>query len=320
MIEVYLTMRIIFFLLLLLLTGNVMAQSQQPQFPQPAKVTQQQADPEKTVRETTNEQRGTEKSPIVIKVLPTREIEEDAKQVQKERQEKAELDRKLTDYTKDLAIFTAVLACAAFLQLFVFGLQALKLHQTVKATKESADAALKTAQNMEAAERAYVKMSHLPPGVIIGKNETTEWIEVTVEVGNHGRTPASVTDVIVDAKVLENGDRLPTPFPYHSWEREAFPNAFLVAGESFLCPTKTLPLRPHKSSDIISGAKKLWVFGHVDYIDTFGQRYRGGWVRVYRHNLPGQSQDNLIFMTEGRYNYDRPRKQGESNDWNEPSA
>ena len=131
-----------------------------------------------------------------------------------------------------------------------------------------------------------------------------------------GGTPATITDVIVDAKLLENGELFPKPFPYRHIEREAVSSAFFVTREKFF-HTRTFPLRGQDYIDAKSGAKKLWVFGHVDYIDAFGQRYRGGYVRVYDHILDDGKKNNLVFMTEGRYDYDRPREQDEGNDWNE---
>jgi hypothetical protein len=76
---------------------------------------------------------------------------------------------------------------------------------------------------------------------------------------------------------------------------------------------------------------------YVDYIDQFGKRHRSGYGRLYYHwaeikgpqpNDPGvpsrqaveqryMTRNNLVFMTQAGYNYDRERKEGEGNDWNE---
>lgn len=79
------------------------------------------------------DERGTEKSPVVVKVLPTPDDKEKAEQDRKEREEKAALDRRLVDltgdlarYTDSLAVFTAVLAIATIegskRRFFAFGI------------------------------------------------------------------------------------------------------------------------------------------------------------------------------------------------------
>jgi hypothetical protein len=70
-------------------------------------------------------------------------------------------------------------------------------------------------------------------------------------------------------------------------------------------------------NDIKSGSKTLWIFGHVDYIDTFKIRHRAGFARVYTSALDGGSRNNLSYAVEGsnRYNYDDLRKEGDGKDW-----
>lgn len=209
-----------------------------------------------------------------------------------------------------LAISTIALSCSTK-----------RLWQEAKAASRialrSAQAANTSAKATMLAERAYVKMSHVSPGVrwIEGNKEL---FEIEVEVKNHGRTPTNVTDVRIAAKLMENGELLPKQFPYPAGEHESIPNAFLVTNETFF-HTKHFPLRGQDLADAKSGAKKLWIFGHVDYIDTFKTRHRAGYVRVYIPHVDDGKQNNLFYMTEARYNYDRPRKQGEGNDWDEYS-
>lgn len=45
---------------------------------------------------------------------------------------------------------------------------------------------------------------------------------------------------------------------------------------------------------------------------------RGGYARQYdprRDDPANENRNNLIFVTQRGYNYDRPRKKGEGNDW-----
>jgi hypothetical protein len=56
----------------------------------------------------------------------------------------------------------------------------------------------------------------------------------------------------------------------------------------------------------------------VGYIDVFGGHHRGGYARVYDPALetgPVGKRNNLAFVTDRAYNYDRPRRKGEGDDW-----
>jgi hypothetical protein len=80
----------------------------------------------------TTDMRGSEDSPIVVKIIPTPKQEE-AKRETEDRKEKSANDR-------NLVIATYILAGIAALQLAVFGYQAYKLKQTVEAaTQQSED-------------------------------------------------------------------------------------------------------------------------------------------------------------------------------------
>jgi hypothetical protein len=72
------------------------------------------------------------------------------------------------------------------------------------------------------------------------------------------------------------------------------------------------------------------LIGFVDYIDQFGQRYRGGYARIYypmidikndRYKSEAEyaARNNLGVVAQEGYNYDRPRSRGEGKDWNETS-
>jgi hypothetical protein len=89
---------------------------------------------------TTTNQRGTDQTPLVVKVLPTPESGEQAAADAKREDEKAANDRRLSDFTGYLFDATVALAIIAFFQLTVFGWQGIQLARTVAATKESADA------------------------------------------------------------------------------------------------------------------------------------------------------------------------------------
>ena len=72
-------------------------------------------------------------------------------------------------------------------------------------------------------------------------------------------------------------------------------------------------ITPSELEQVKEGTLKLYLVGYVDYMDAFGERHRGGYARIYdpQPGLP----NNLGFVTEDGYNYDRPRVEGEGRDW-----
>ena len=287
-------------LLALLCPANVIAQSQ----------IHQNAVPDNAKNASAQEQPGTIKAPYVVTISPPSDAEKKASDERQQRKE--ELDSRLVEYTKDLSIFTKVLAGAAFLQLFVFGYQAWKLNQTVIATKASADAALKTAKNMEAAERAYVQMSHMPPGLEIQPGGGKCRIQMRIK--NFGRTPARITGELLNISVRNKGERLPQEPDYKIPDGHELIAAFLLTGDEIFAP-EVFEDGGLDIPKLKSGEKVLWLFGYVDYIDQFDGHHRAGWARRY---IPGPQDETLAYITQDGYNYDRPRKKGEGNDWNDP--
>lgn len=175
-------------------------------------------------------------------------------------------------------------------------------------------------------ERAYVGMSHFPPGLTIEK--ATGHFYGRMRVKNFGRTPARITDALLKAQVLPNTELLPNIPDYRQIrEKGNIPKAFLVTEDEFFLPfTACLDDIP----GIEDGTTKLWLYGYVDYIDQFGQRHRAGYARMYdpvRDNRSNYRSDedfagrsNLVFVAQNSYSYDRPRQKGEGNDWEEQPA
>ena len=101
------------------------------------------------------------------------------------------------------------------------------------------------------AERAYVDMSHFPPGLEISASQTdgAHKAKIKIAVKNYGRTPAEVRSVVL--AVLARTGTLPDAPPY-SGAANLGGEAFLMPGESFMVtvgwpgaplPTTTASLR-----------------------------------------------------------------------------
>jgi len=175
---------------------------------------------------------------------------------------------------------------------------------------DAANAALATAKSLTTSNRAYVKMSHVEPGVVFQENQTVNWCEVTVKVENGGRTPAKATDVRLTAWVREWEEPLPLILDIREQSSDSAPNGFLLPGDDFFV-TRTFPLGKKGSPNPRTGAVRLCIFGFIDYIDAFEQRHRAGYARQFRD----ERENNLFFVDQPGYNYDRQRQPGEGNDW-----
>src|SRR5712691_2328129 len=101
---------------LLLMFGEVWAQSQQP--PPSGSPTNgpPQTQPQTNQQPTATDQSGAEQSPIFVKVIPTPKTDAEATQDAKDREEKSAADWWIVRWTGAVAIFTFVLACVGMWQ------------------------------------------------------------------------------------------------------------------------------------------------------------------------------------------------------------
>lgn len=214
-------------------------------------------------------------------------------------------------FTIVLAVVTAMLACYT----------ARLWRATTDLVRDSGDTARKEL-------RAYVKMSHNPPGLTF---ETSKGVfRVTVHVKNYGRTPARTTNALVKYGVLSSSEPLPDR-PDYTKDKATHEGlmAFLVAGDEAFLSMAFSGVPSESLGAVALKTKKLWLYGYVDYIDQFGQRHRAGWARLYdpdrddRQYYPSDEdfarRSNLVFVTKEGYNYDRERIRGEGNDWDRSS-
>lgn len=190
-------------------------------------------------------------------------------------------------------------------------------------------------------ERAYVSLSHYPPGLQIPglvytdeKNVACRNIEVTIGIKNFGNTPANVTYVLV--QLFVSTEDLPEMPPYNeSGLRRIWVST--LKGDDFHV-FQNFPFSFEGIEDIqkSGGSKtKVYVLGYADYIDKFSERHRAGFARWYNpvaddHRLyedetgkvneqTWNERNNLLFVTQPHYNYDRPRKKGDGKDWDDPA-
>jgi hypothetical protein len=203
------------------------------------------------------------------------------------------------------------------IQILVFYYQLHLFRRSLRTAENAANVAFAQANAIAAGERAYVKMSHNPPGIDI-RPESGVFV-ISIEIKNHGRTPATVSDVVLEPMILPTQQALPT-VPTYTRQGGSRICGFLVANEPMLW-VEQYDITSEKMMSVKADESNLYLIGHVDYIDQFGRRYRGGFARRYVPTLDGPQfknapqRNNLNFVLQTGYNYDRERIPGEGDDW-----
>lgn len=142
-------------------------------------------------------------------------------------------------------------------------------------------------QHFRVSERAYVKLSHRPPGLyfefparqeVLYHHNRTVWVRCDLRVKNFGKTPSSITTVTIAHKIAAVGKNISQP---------AYNNAIIINSDAFLvCDDEfTQPYRAaitHEEFDaILRGESLLFLFANVEYTDKFKARHRGTYARRY---------------------------------------
>jgi hypothetical protein len=122
-------------------------------------------------------QRGTENSPLIVKILPAPKTPEESANDLYDRNEKTSSDRWLIG-------LTGVLALVGGLQLITFGVQAHRLKQTVDAMQgQSTDMKLSISESTRAANAMELVAAHLRVNV----DKITETVEINKDIANRQR-------------------------------------------------------------------------------------------------------------------------------------
>lgn len=245
-----------------------------------------------------------------------------------------------------IAFFTFVLAVVSCYQFKMMRRQADHMRDQLvanrdaaAAAKTSADMAHKTLLLTHAKERAYIDMSHAPPGLLIesfvgssGADPISrQRVRLSIGIKNYGNTPGTVTARLIQLHFADGP--LPSMPPYDESLIETLRVPAMKDG--VLNNTSIWNVESEKLTRVRSEQPaNLYVIGYVDYMDQFGGRHRAGYARVWdpfaadRHSIyvsnkhgvdvvqdQTTAQNNLPFVTEMAYNYDRARVKGEGNDW-----
>jgi hypothetical protein len=177
----------------------------------------------------------------------------------------------------------------------------------VKITRQQkvlTDVALGTTR---AIERAYVAMSHLDVGLLPATDYGLPLgfpIDASIEVKNHGQTPATILETGLELRI---GERLASPPTYAPDKclREQF---VLVPGGKAFCYLRDFGLfrisEPAELTAVRDGTKHVWLVGYLIYEDIFKKRHRAGYARHYKFN-PMVSSNLELDRSTNEYNYYR---------------
>ena len=253
------------------------------------------------------DQRGTQDSPIVVKVLPASKPQEETDWETEERKEKASNDRNLVNATY-------VLAAIGFLQLFVFGYQAFKLKQTVKSAGEQSEAmerhigeAARSATAMEsvaaiiqngnaAIMRAYISV--VIGGAVYQDRQDDLKFEGKPTLVNSGSTPARNVRVRIAAAIVPRADA--ETFSYQLTEQIAKAPAVAAPHQTYILSAIVKDFVPDDEIPAVKqgSGKALTVWGDVTYDDIFGDSHTTKFAQwlfwypnqtVYGYYIPGQN-------------------------------
>jgi len=171
----------------------------------------------------------------------------------------------------------------------------------------------RSGEHFQVTERAYVKLSHTPPGAMFTTDLGSQMVVVQLQVKNFGHTPAYVTDVYLDVRVLGEGEVLPAIPEYPEIEDRERVEGFLVAEDLFY-HTVTMGVTQAQWETAHTQAGRLIVMGYVDYRDKFGAVHRGAYAReydgekdtrnLYATDKAWKKRNNLPIITQARYNDD----------------
>lgn len=217
---------------------------------------------------------------------------------------------------------TWVLAVVAFFGALVAYRTLRNIERQTESIRDTATAAIKQTESILISDRAYIKMSHYPPGLV--RFNDTRMYEVRIRVKNFGQTPATIKTIVIKDEIRDNTNPLPDVPDYTSKRPNPITDVFLVTNDEFTIYYAPTILGPEMKS-IERREKILFIYGYVDYVDKFEIRHRAGYARLYDPGIDYRGPDvsdeafrnrsNLAYVAQPGYNYDRLRKQGEGKDW-----
>jgi hypothetical protein len=264
-----------------------------------------QPSPKANQQNATQPERGTENSPVVVKILPT-EKPKDELDSEKAKQES---DRLLVSLTGDLAKYTNRLFWATgFLGLITGGLVFFGFIQ-VRDSKRSIRAAETSAK---IAERALTELE-APFLAINIKNTGIEWHttqpilfgDLIFTIANYGRTPAHILELVEGVLPVKIGGGQPPVLDSSKVRGNPMPYGVIAPPNDETQEFKTIPnIYFYEGSEPGIFAKevtqKAFFRGFVRYRDIFGGHYVLGFCFIF-----DPDGDRWVLLGNEDHNYCR---------------
>ncbi|MEX0842434.1 MAG: hypothetical protein WD039_09150 [Xanthobacteraceae bacterium] len=236
---------------LLFLAGAAFAQSSQP----PASGNSPSAQGK---QEAAPDQSGTQQSPLIVKITPAQDADKKTADEQRDREEKAAIDRKLAFETQRIADYTGWLATFTALVAAVTGFLGYATWTAATAAKNAANAVVSQL-------RAYLRVSLMEPPTI----DAERVLKVSVGIKNTGQTPAYDADIVSNVGIISWPAPSPLETIFIETEAQKIVKITIAGGDT----TLNIPEMPNVSSGeeagLKAGAYRVIVWGRVRYTDTF---------------------------------------------------
>jgi hypothetical protein len=250
------------------------------------------------------QERGTEKSPVVVKALsaekPKDELDRET--------EKQEADRQLAKLTGDLANYTKLLFFATGGLAFVTAGLVIAGFYQLRDSRRSIVAAETSARIAESAltelERPFIGIEIVSTGLSVKDRKTDPHVmlddDLRFRFTNYGRTPATITEMFDEFHVCRPNE-MPAPINPDGKGIE-FP--FVIVGANRRSPPSTRSqsegIEPNVWMTFTSGEAELFLVGFVRFRDVFDRKHITGFCLNFN-----KRDGRFLFYGDGRYNYTR---------------
>lgn len=213
---------------------------------------------------------GTDAAPIVVKTISQPKSDTELMQEKLDQQHREYNDNLLVTFNGILAVFTIVLALSTiFLWLETRRLrkladqQARDMKRSLALTKQSVDAAVALELPLFVVESSTIE-----------PNNKTH----TILLGNHGRTPAIITETCFVTKL----DHALPPNPrYPMYDTEEIEVSRIVEKGHEFPISRSSTLSEEDWSRVLKGETILWAYGYLDYVDFLKMKRRTGFCLAF---------------------------------------
>jgi hypothetical protein len=308
-------------LITILMIGHAGAESKR----QPSH-SQQQTPSTQSTQPSAPDQRGTDQTPLSVKIIPgerTKEQAEKEEHERREKDEKAAIDKRLADetqrladetdniatYTSRLAVFTLLLFCAALGQIWLFVWQLFLIRESLQDTK----ATVKVSQET-------LILTHRPKlrvrNITITQNWATgqrsplfrEGQELIGHfyISNVGGTPAKIVESLCLVHPTKRGLPMNRPYEEMKANNPIAPTTTLQPGEATQAKFGGKLGPEAKDISSFSDNWRLYVMGWVEYTDVSDIKRRTVFCREWRQprGPDGGINDPRFFPVKGEPDYE----------------